>query len=140
PLNWLLERGCRVTFVDWGQPVPAVRKGFAYAPYPVARGLRVLGWLGRKTQERLGRFIVARKLRLLHRRTQADVVHVHWVDKRAFDCAEAGLRPLVLTVWGSDINRFFLPDVDECERVWVAKALAAADLVLVDSPDMPEKC
>jgi glycosyltransferase involved in cell wall biosynthesis len=140
PLNWLLERNCRVTFVDNQRPKPVTLNSFTYAPYPVLRSIRFVSWLGRRRQEWLRRFILSKRLRLIRWRSGADVVHVHYVNLRAYDCLRAGLRPLVLTVWGSDVNGLLLPNSDERVRVLVGKALAAADLVLVDSADMPEKC
>jgi glycosyltransferase involved in cell wall biosynthesis len=69
-----------------------------------------------------------------------DLVHVHWVDQRAYHCARAGLRPLVLSVWGCDVNTLFLPGAHPLVRRRTSEALAAADLVIADSPDMVDKC
>jgi glycosyltransferase involved in cell wall biosynthesis len=80
------------------------------------------------------------KLRRLQSRFKADVVHVHWADHRAVACAAASLRPLVLSVKGSDVNRLLQPGADETKRRDVGDALAAAGLIFVDSPDMPQKC
>jgi glycosyltransferase involved in cell wall biosynthesis len=47
---------------------------------------------------------------------------------------------LVLSVWGSDINTLLTPEADARTRAVVGQALASADLVLADAPDMVEKC
>jgi glycosyltransferase involved in cell wall biosynthesis len=139
-LNWLLDRGCHVTFMDRVEPTPVTRENFTYVPYPGIRGMRFYRWLGYRVTNRLARLSVLAQLRLVRWRSAADVVHVHWLDWRAYDCAAAGLRPLVLTAWGSDVNLLLLPGADERQRTAVGSALTAADLVLVDSPDMPDKC
>jgi len=69
-----------------------------------------------------------------------DIVHVHWVDETAHLCALAAVKPLVLTVWGTDINRHFLPGADLQLRRRTAQTLRRADLVIVDAKDMANKC
>jgi glycosyltransferase involved in cell wall biosynthesis len=90
--------------------------------------------------DRLMLSLITAQLRFLRWQVNPDIVHVHWVDQRAFHCVKACLKPLVLTAWGSDINAQFLPDADPKVRRRIGQALAGADLVLVDSVDMPAKC
>jgi glycosyltransferase involved in cell wall biosynthesis len=134
PLTWLLQRNHEVLFVDDTRPAVPDGLAFAYAPYPLGASRRL--WLGWRLSYRVG----LAALRRLARRFRPDVVHVHWIDHRAVACADAGLRPLVFSAWGSDINRLLLPDADASKRRQVGAALAKADLVFADSPDMPEKC
>src|SRR5439155_14781621 len=51
-------------------------------------------------------------------------------------CAHAGLRPLVATAWGSDLNWLILPEADAVVRKMTEKALQRLDLLIVDSIDM----
>lgn len=136
PLRWLAERGCDVTFMDHRRPSPPPGCNYRFVRYPWLRGSSVLGGIGRK----LNAWAVPLLLRRCWRRLRPDMVHVHWVDVRAYDCARAGLRPLVLTIWGSDVNSLLTPDADATLRRQVGEALARADLVIADSPDMPDKC
>jgi glycosyltransferase involved in cell wall biosynthesis len=140
PLNWLLENGCEVTFVDHGNPYPEPRDGYHFLPYPTPRGTRYYRRLGRRIAGRLGLWTVLFQLRRLSWRLKPDIVHLHWVDERACQCVQAGLRPLVLSIWGSDINYHFEPACDPARRRAIGRALAGADLILADAPDMPEKC
>lgn len=133
PLRWLVERGCKVLFVDGRKP-DASGLDFAYATYPFNETrIRRLGW-------RLAYRIALAELRWRFSRWRADIVHVHWVDRRAHACVAAGLKPLVLTVWGSDINLVLGDTADPVDQRMVGESLAAADLVIVDSTDMPAKC
>lgn len=134
PLTWLLQRDSDVLFVDDTRPAVPESRALSYAPYPLGAARRL--WLGWRLSYRVGLV----ELRWLARRFRPDIVHVHWVDHRAVACADAGLRPLVLSVWGSDINRLLLPDADAAKRRQIGRALAKADLVFADSPDMPAKC
>src|SRR5690606_8489267 len=93
-------------------------------------------WMGWRLSHRLA----VMELRWLRWRFRADLVHVHWVDRRARVCVAAGLRPLVLTVWGSDVNLLLEEGADPVHRSEVSEALAAAGLVIADSTDMRAKC
>ena len=133
PLTWLLERGSDVLFVDDTRPAEPDGRAFRYAPYPLGATRRL--WLGWRLSYQVG----LAELKWLARRFRPDIVHVHWVDHRAVACADAGLRPLVFTVWGSDVNRLLLPGADATKRRQIGGALAKADLVFADSPDMPDE-
>jgi glycosyltransferase involved in cell wall biosynthesis len=75
---------------------------------------------------------VARVRRLL-RTIHPDIVNVQWVDDRAYYCARAGASPLVLSCWGTDINRFFSESPQDSEfRSWLAHAVSSASLVTAD--------
>jgi glycosyltransferase involved in cell wall biosynthesis len=139
-LSWLLARGCSVLFVD-GQD-PETEGNVRHVAYPRVRDserwlYRRFGW---SRSLRLEKWAVGVRLRWLHHRFRSDVVHVHYADQRAYQCFEAGLRPLVLSVWGSDVNDLFRPDADPRDRRRAGEALAGADRVLADAPDMVEKC
>lgn len=52
---------------------------------------------------RLGYLFAIPILRRLARHLRPDVVHAHYVTSYGFLAAAAGLRPLVLTAWGTDV-------------------------------------
>jgi len=141
PLKWLLESGHDVTFVDLDNPCAGPRERYQFIPRPHAKWTRYSGTLlSPKLADEFSNWTVAVQLRRLWKRIRPDVVHVHWVDRRAYHCVKAGLKPLVLSVWGTDINRLFSADADPRYRRMIGHALAGADRVIVDAPDMFEKC
>jgi glycosyltransferase involved in cell wall biosynthesis len=140
PLEWLLDAACDVVFVAEWDPRPEGCPGYRFARLPRG-GERVLRpLLGRRLARRVALALLQAQYHRLARAARPDVVHVHWVDQRAWNCAAFGLRPLVLSVWGSDINRSLLPGADARQRDMVAEALREADVVLVDAPAMASRC
>ncbi len=139
PLNQLLTRGFEVTLVDRINPYPKGRENFHFFHYPFAARCfyrRFGPWLG----ERLADWACVRPLARLRKELKPDVTHVHWVDCHAYYCLKAGLRPLVLSVWGSDVNNCFLPGTKLVHKQVVGKALAGASTIIVDSKEMVERC
>lgn len=81
---------------------------------PLVRSLRMSRALGRLASE-----------------LRPDLVHAHWLPEAGWLAAREGLRPLVCSVWGSDVYGL--------RRIWLRRsrgALRAADLVLADSVDL----
>src|SRR5947209_2461077 len=110
PLNWLLKYGHEVIFVGSKDPNPESRERYRFIPYPFARGARVYRKiLGPKRGDRVVDWMLASLLHRIWRGARPDIVHVHYVDQCAYHCAKGGLSPLLLTVWGSDINQHFYP-------------------------------
>jgi glycosyltransferase involved in cell wall biosynthesis len=75
-----------------------------------------------------------RQLRQWLAELRPDVVHAHYLARFGWQAALAGVRPLVITPWGSDllqIGRWRLRT-----RLWNAYALRRADLVTVSSEGM----
>jgi glycosyltransferase involved in cell wall biosynthesis len=141
PLNWLLNNGLEVSFADAVDPQPNCDQGYHYVGYPFFRGISYYQKaLGSTLANQLALWASVPRLKKLYQKCKPDIVHVHWVDSRAYFCVKAGIKPLVLTVWGSDINQHFQPNADPISRQIVGTALAGADKIIVDSPDMPEKC
>lgn len=139
PLRWLLQQGVEVVFVDGRDPLPGGRAGYRYLRLP-RTGLRpLLRLFGPRVGHALALW-PALPLHVLWRALRPDVVHVHYVDHRAGQAARAGARPLVLSAWGTDINRHFQPGASLEARRGAGAALRAADLVLVDAPDIGGKC
>lgn len=161
--RWLQKAGCEVFLVD----ASSDSEPYYFVSYPinsVTTIRRVLGTLLMKSLRRLLRnlypVISARsrrkvevwlqgiaeywrllQLRHIWRKIRPDIVHVHWVGLKAYDCYKARLRPLVLTCWGSDINGFFEPfrgDPALAKRIGLS--LAWADFVFSDSRQVQERC
>jgi glycosyltransferase involved in cell wall biosynthesis len=97
-------------------------------PTPIP-GVRVRGLLTRRKRPQLHRL----ELRWLARIIRPDVVHAHWASYGHLPLV-AGLKPLVVTAWGSDV---FLPETFSPEtNARIDAALSGADLVTCDSQDM----
>ena len=84
--------------------------------------------------------ILALWFKRLWKRVAPDVVHVCWVDFRAALCARAGMTPLILSAWGSDINDHFESESDPARRAYAIEALSGAALTIVDAPAMTARC
>jgi glycosyltransferase involved in cell wall biosynthesis len=139
PLGWLLRRGVEIVFVDARDPLPARRAGYRFIPFP-RTGLRPLrGAFGSRAGHALALW-PALPLHLVWRAARPDLVHVHYVDHRARQAVRAGARPLVLSAWGTDIHRHFQPGADPEDRRAIGEALASADLVIADAPDVAARC
>jgi glycosyltransferase involved in cell wall biosynthesis len=101
------------------------------APPP---GIRVL-IMPRRSLSRIGApFKIIWQARTF-RRLRPDLVHVHGATELAVAAVRASARPLLITVWGSEV----LTAVEKHRRV-AAKALAHADAFTVDSPLLLEQC
>jgi len=139
PLKQLLAHGCEVTLVDKVNPYPKGRENFHFFYYPFA-GRCFYRRLGPRLGEWLAYWACVRPLERLRKELKPDVTHVHWVDCHAYYCLKAGLQPLVLSVWGSDVNNCFLPGAKPVHKQVVGKALAGASMIIVSSKEMVEKC
>ncbi len=76
---------------------------------------------------RLGYSIALLSLRALYLRIQPDVVHAQYVTSYGFLAAFAGLRPLVLTAWGTDV--LISPNESRLMRWLASYAVRRADAV-----------
>jgi glycosyltransferase involved in cell wall biosynthesis len=141
PLKSLLSKGWFVHFADSLNPFPKGMDRFAFHPYPLPRGERTLSKLfGKRTGAEISAWTSIPRVKNLWQKARRPVTHIHWVDRRAYYAAKAGIRPLILTVWGSDINNCLNGDVDPVVLHQVGAGLRAADLVIIDSADMHQKC
>lgn len=141
PLNWLLQDGYRVVFCNGVDPFPDGREGYEFINFPYTRGAGLLRKvLGEHIGILLSLWLSTIRLKRLWRRTRPDLVHVHWINDRAYCCMRADLHPLVLTAWGGDIHGLFLPSTSQAFRHRVGETLANADIILADSADMYGKC
>jgi glycosyltransferase involved in cell wall biosynthesis len=141
--EWLLNRGCQVYFVDWHNPYPTGRPGFKFFLYGLPTKNRMMNKIfGQKFFSRMmaSQWVVIPQIWLLWFLIKPDLVHVHYIDYRAIRCVKAGLHPLVLTAWGSDINYLFLADADPSYRNKIGSVLRKTDLLLADASDIIAKC
>lgn len=136
-LKLLLENGYAVTFVGDHSPLPGADSRYRFFVYP--------GVLGKKSKydtiNRLTYLLRVSYLGFIWRLVSPDLVHVHNIDIRAYECARANLRPLVLTAWGSDINNLFFSSIISVgTRECIIEALRSADHITADAVDVLEKC
>jgi glycosyltransferase involved in cell wall biosynthesis len=130
-------------------------------------GIRGVHRLPQVVSRPLVSWIRARHLRSLCQDVRPDVVNVQGLDQRAYYCALARLRPLLLTAWGSDVNYLFMPlpedrpfrerlsamlgissdSSDGCfrraidsQKRAVGFTLRRADYVTCDSPEVLARC
>jgi glycosyltransferase involved in cell wall biosynthesis len=92
----------------------------------------ILKRLGRQTIYSLRK----QSLRSLWRAVRPDICHVQWVDENFCHVARAGLRPLVVTAWGGDLNSVAKMPTDDPLRQKVVAALRMIDHLIVDSDEM----
>jgi len=76
---------------------------------------------------KLGYLLSLSALRSLARQLQPDVVHAQYVTSYGFLAAAAGLAPLVVTAWGTDV--LISPRESRAARWLAGRALRAADRV-----------
>src|SRR5215471_3019665 len=169
-ISMLLEDGHSVTLVSHHDPLPGRVARYEFIRFPAIRGIHRIKYTWVASIER---WIRIAQMRMIWRRTRPDLVNVQGVDGRADYCASAGLHPLVLTCWGTDINGFFGSKKDEPgyqnglagyqnglaglmsaksgrpaatsqliqkHKKRIARALAAADCITVDSPEVLSRC
>jgi glycosyltransferase involved in cell wall biosynthesis len=126
--------------VDSENPLPEGRQGFTFLGFPHSGR----GFYGRLIGETKANWIadvlITAQFHRIWRKLKPDIVHVCWLDERAYQCAKAGLRPLILSIWGTDLNSQFLSDAEPRSVKIAAAALTRADVTVVDAPDMHEKC
>lgn len=141
PLRWLLDAGHEALFLDAVDPLPGGAPRYSFQRYPAHSGRKLLTcMLGRGYAKAAVGALHQERLKRIAGRFRPSLFHVHWIDGRAWDFANAGFRPLVLTAWGTDVNRLMLPEHNERLRAQVAFALRQADLVIADTRDIVDKC
>lgn len=76
---------------------------------------------------KLGYFFALRALPKLYASLQPDIVHAHYVTSYGFLAAFAGLHPLIVTAWGSDV--LVSPKQSRLMRYFAHYAVTHADAV-----------
>lgn len=98
------------------------------------------GWDARVQRERLphdgpgGYFLNGRAVARLHAQTGCDLVNAHYATGYGTLATGSGVRPLVLSVWGSDVYDF--PRSSPLHRWWLARTLCRADAIASTSVAM----
>lgn len=130
-----LDEGFRVTYCDYQDPGLPASDRYRFVPYPTARGIYRLPRTARH-------WVRAALIRRTWRRLRPDVVNIQWVDTKAVEWARAGVHPLVLGCWGSDINNHFVaPPVFAPEHgQQIGSALSRAAVVTADTQEVLLRC
>jgi glycosyltransferase involved in cell wall biosynthesis len=76
---------------------------------------------------KFGRFFSIPVIRSIYHQFQPDIVHAHYVKSYGFLAAAAGVKPLVITAWGSDV--LIAPQRSKLIKFLVRFALKKADYV-----------
>ena len=139
-LKWvrgLSSRGVEVLLLGLQAPralsyagLPGVRLETAGVPARVTRG-------GEWSAAKLAYLAGVRRARALARAWRPDVVHAHYLTSYGLVGALAGLRPLLVSVWGADI--YENPDRSWLHRRVARFALARADRVSATSQVMARR-
>lgn len=109
----LVERGHQVAIASFREP--------EYPTQSIFFKLNNFG-LGK-----LGYFFSVPQLNKIGKIFKPDIVYAHYVTSYGFLCAAAGLKPLVVTAWGSDI--LVSPKVSWVSKMLVRFALGKCDVV-----------
>lgn len=140
-VTWVLECGHTVSLISDENPFCDRKQNFFFYRRPRTWGARYYKKvlpvsLTVKTTE----VIRSVGYRRLWKKSDADLVHINWLDNVAYDICMAGLRPFVITVWGTDVNRHVLSNQPESESLQLREVLRCAAAVIVDSSEMIQKC
>jgi glycosyltransferase involved in cell wall biosynthesis len=130
-IDLLQLAGCDLTFVEHRGITPPNVPKVTYKRYPL-RYKRVEKALG----TRIANYLRKRSMRLLWRSVRPDICHVQWFDENLWHIARAGLRPLVATAWGTDLNYTAKLSAGDPLQQKIVAALRLIDHLIVDSEDM----
>ncbi len=130
PLRYLLDRGHEVAVLGRVNPFPEGHTRFSHIWHDLTHD-HIMGTLAE-----IGRVFAP------------EVAHVHYADLAAYHVLRSGIAPVVLSVWGSDINAFvpapggsaFLRKFKSFVRWDLPYTLPRCARVLVDAQAMSEKC
>jgi len=150
-VKWLLDRDCKVSLLSPVNPLPNEVNGRFQWISPIhPRGVGIYGKIpSRSLVNRLKEATRAVQHKALFQKIKPQVIHANWIDgsvsNPSYYFAITRCKPLVLNVWGTDVNQYFEPTddgvrIDKRKRYRTAMALKHADAVIVDAADMYEKC
>lgn len=120
--RWVREMSARGAecHVLTRRPAPIAEAAAVHAVRP---GDDAAGWL-----------LALPQVRALARRIAPDLVHGHYVTSNGLWAAACGVRPVVLTAWGSDL--LVTPRESAAKRALTGWILRRADLLTGDSADL----
>jgi glycosyltransferase involved in cell wall biosynthesis len=139
-LQAALKTGFDTVFVDWHDPRLEGSPKYTFVRLPQSRHSIYRRVLTDASARRLDDRMFTWWFRNLWKRVTPDIVHVCWIDFRAALCSRAGMTPLILSAWGSDINAHFEAGSDPVWRAFAIEALSGASLTIVDAPAMIARC
>lgn len=90
-------------------------------------GIELIQIPSRSSQHRLNIMMNLGKVRSLVRKINPDILHAHYVTSYGLAGSLAGIRPLVVTAWGTDV--LITPEESWVYRKIVRFALSRADLI-----------
>jgi glycosyltransferase involved in cell wall biosynthesis len=142
PLQQLLDRGIHVTFADSENPLPQERReNYRFVRFPSLRGKRVLcKMFGNAFPTKLEEIWLRNFVRRTLQGLKPDLIHLHWLDDRAHSFIGAFDTPIVISIWGTDLNQHFFPNADPFFKQRAGEVLAHSHTIVVDAPEMDRKC
>jgi len=111
--------------------IPGNAKLLLLPDLPLPKGFpRVLGWI-LETATRIIRIAV------LVRSIRPDLIYANWLPwESGFCCARAGVHPLVVAAWGTDI--LIMPKKSRILRLFAELTVRSADAIVLSSETMRE--
>ena len=142
PLKWILELGYEVIYLSFSDPLKEKPKNYKFINLPRLKGK---GYIEKVVGESCIGFIekkiVCPKLKKIIREHNPELIHIHWINNRvAYFEKVAGDIPIILSVWGSDINNHFKRNACRRLRKNKGEILRDAKLVITDDPVIDRKC
>ena len=147
PLKWLLAHGHQVWQVGSHGPSDfGTATNYHYVPFginsfspPFLKTVQnKTGWHFKNS--RLSAWLSVLQLRALVAILQPDVIHYHSLKEEIALYIQANLHPLVVSVWGF-LNHLLIPDVHQSTPPpYIDSVLQSADALIVESPQLLQKC
>lgn len=86
-------------------------------------------------------------LKTLKENFSPDIIHVHSAQPAQYDCVKTNIAPVVVSIWGSDVNQFVdishsgTPTWKGTRRAWyLQESLPKLAHIIVDDTSMPARC
>jgi hypothetical protein len=136
-LDLIQKSGCEVVLLNSGQvtQIDGVCS-HRYYSWPKA-GRRFTRYVvGPSLAGKLGEFLVRLQLWWLWIIIRPDITHVQWIGEKAWLVAKAGISPLVVTAWGSDLSWTQDANYDPVKLRRKVEVLKRTALLIADSQDM----
>lgn len=140
PVRSLLKKGHQVCLVGYHSGDPLAKESwpnYSWFADPGGGDSPVSAEAAYKSYEHLNALLTAYK---------PDIIHVHWISWHLGSIRQLAPKiPLVVSVWGTDINHALTVD-DNDRYIWRSDAdynardLPLADYLIVDDPTMIDKC
>lgn len=136
-IDWAVEGGAQVCAVDFRSRRDKGRPASFDLAYLSTRQTAALAGARPNRRSQVASLRAALRLRHLAARFQPDVIHSYMLGPYTDACLRAGLRPLVVSVWGF-LNRWLTGDATAQDRRWLTRLGQGADVLLVESPNLQQ--